>query len=124
MLLRSPLVIVLCMYCLNGFQCTACDLIYRNVKRMQWHCCTEHNWQPSRQRRAGRPAGTHSMWTSNVSCQKLHGTSILGILFQIYEAVESRNLSTIISEDSSRWGYQAWLNRTGWARHLKGLNRE
>ena len=85
-------------------------------------------------------------------CQKFHNTSTLGRLFEVQGAapaelensddeekqlrrvfaktaaqidsvIESRNASNVIEEDSSRWGYQTWLNRAGWKRHLKGLDR-
>ncbi|EUC26743.1 hypothetical protein COCCADRAFT_78417, partial [Bipolaris zeicola 26-R-13] len=137
----------------DGLQCTQCGFIYRNVKRMQQHCRSAHDWQSSRQRRAGRPGASHSMWTSNVLCQKLHNASTLGRLFpvqgavpiepddgddeearlrqafaaaatQIDQVVERKNPNNVIEDDSSQWGYQVWLNRAGWARHLGGLSRE
>lgn len=43
---------------------------------------------------------------------------------QIDQVVERKNPNNVIKDDSSRWGYQVWLNQAGWARHLGGLSRE
>ena len=135
----------------DGLKCIECGYIYRHVKKMQEHGRIHHSWTQSHTRRVGRPA-TQQRWTGRVMCQKFHNTSTLGRLFEVQGAapaelensddeekqlrrvfaktaaqidsvIESRNASNVIEEDSSRWGYQTWLNRAGWKRHLKGLDR-
>ena len=135
----------------DGLKCVECGYIYRHMKKMQEHGRIHHSWTQSHTRRVGRPA-TQQRWTGRVMCQKFHNTSTLGRLFEVQGAapaelensddeekqlrrvfaktaaqidsvIESRNASNVIEEDSSRWGYQTWLNRAGWKRHLKGLDR-
>ncbi|KAJ6194071.1 hypothetical protein J3E72DRAFT_199128, partial [Bipolaris maydis] len=135
----------------DGLKCWECGYINRSEKRIQEHGSKQHNWIHPRQKTAGRPSSTRSKWAT-VMCQKFQNTSTLGRLFevqgaapaepvdsdegetqlrrafalattQVDQAVERRNPSNVIEEDSSRWGYQTWLNRAGWVRHLKGLDR-
>ncbi|KAL6158268.1 hypothetical protein ACJBU6_04065 [Exserohilum turcicum] len=135
----------------DGLKCCKCGYVNRSEKRIQEHGLKQHNWIHPRQKTPGRPSSTRSKWAT-VVCQKFQNTSTLGRLFevqgvapaepddgdheetefrraltvsatQIDQVVENKSASNIIEEDSSRWGYQTWLNRAGWARHLKGLDR-
>jgi hypothetical protein len=93
------------------------------------------------------------MWTTGVSCQKFHNTNKLGQLFEVGATAEAqpatvqpdtnarqiieasfarasqqldaleRRKNNIIQPDSDRYEWAEWLNRAGWARHLKGLER-
>ncbi|KAI1676246.1 Superfamily II DNA helicase [Pyrenophora tritici-repentis] len=134
----------------DGLKCQECGYINRSEKRIQEHGSKQHNWIQLRQKTPGQPSSTRSKWAT-VMCQKFQNTSTLGRLFevqgaapaepdsdeeetqlkralaaattQIDQIMERRNPSNVIEEDSSRWGYQTWLNRAGWKRHLKGLDR-
>lgn len=136
----------------DGLKCQECGYICRHVKKMQEHGRNHHSWTSSHTGSVGRPAAIQQRWTGSVICQKFQNTSTLGRLFEVQGAapaepadsdeeetqlrralaasivqidrvVESRNPSNVIEEDSSWWGYQSWLNRAGWVRHLKGLDR-
>jgi superfamily II DNA helicase RecQ len=136
----------------DGLQCMECGRIYRHIKKMQAHCREEHGWK-GKGRTTGQPANTHVMWTTNVLCQKFHNTNKLGRLFQVsaaeaqhaqprpnadvgqaiqmsltqastrLEELEKRKNNTI-KPDTDRYEFAEWLNRAGWARHLKGLKRD
>ena len=135
---------------MDGLKCCECGYINRSEKRMQEHGSKQHNWIHPRQKTPGRPSSTQAKWAT-VMCQKFQNSSTLGRLFevqgaaptepdygdedtrlkkalaaaitQIDQVVESRKASHVIEEDGSRWGFQKWLNRAGWERHLKGLDR-
>jgi hypothetical protein len=89
------------------------------------------------------------MWTTKVSCQKFHSTNKLRRSFQVsgtasvqpdaevgqaiqasftqvsqqLDALEKQK-NSLTKPDSNRFEFTEWLNRAGWARHLKGLKRE
>ncbi|KAL6169127.1 hypothetical protein ACJQWK_05485 [Exserohilum turcicum] len=135
---------------MDGLKCCECGYINRSEKRMQEHGSKQHNWIHPRQKTPGRPSSTQAKWAT-VMCQKFQNSSTLGRLFevqgaaptepdygdedtrlkkalaaaitQIDQVVESRKASHVIEEDGSWWGFQKWLNRAGWERHLKGLDR-
>ncbi|KAF2176498.1 hypothetical protein K469DRAFT_813099 [Zopfia rhizophila CBS 207.26] len=127
----------------DGIKCTAsdngkmCGYIRRGLKHIQEHCREEHRWENSRIR--GRPRNgpqelPSTMWMEGVHCQKFQGAGRLGRLFerslemvftQATEALERANRKAIdeIRADTNRFEVHKWLNRVGWARHLKGLDR-
>jgi hypothetical protein len=39
------------------------------------------------------------------------------------EALEKKN-STTIQADTDQYNFSEWLDKTGWAQHLKGLKRD
>ncbi|KAF2187536.1 hypothetical protein K469DRAFT_725097 [Zopfia rhizophila CBS 207.26] len=106
-----------------------CGYIRRGLKHIQEHYREEHRWENS------------------VHCQKFQGTGRLGRLFKVSrktgedqegrlrllemvftqatEALERANRKAIdeIRADTNRFEVHKWLNRVGWARHLKGLDR-
>lgn len=135
----------------SGFKCTVCGRIYTHIKGVQQHCRDQHGWKGSHQRTRGRPPAQQDMWTT-VSCQKFHNTGTLGRLFQVsgdapaevagedgdvgvqmalrltqinraFEE-EKRQAYATIQADDNRYDFKRWLNRIGWARHLKPLKRE
>jgi superfamily II DNA helicase RecQ len=137
----------------DRLQCQQCGYINRSVKRMQEHCRRKHHWKNSRKAAPGRPSDRQRTWTT-VSCQKFHNTNKLGRLFQVgseaegprapnnadadvsqaiqtslaqastqLEELEKKNNNTI-KPDTDRHEFVEWLNRAGWARHLKGLKRD
>jgi hypothetical protein len=134
----------------DGFKCSECGYINRSDKRIQEHGSHEHGWVNPRQRRRGRPGNPQRMWTT-VSCQKFQGAGPLGRLFQVsgdapVQPVQDMDSALVanmaatmaqvgqalreadrkpaaVQDDESRWSYTRWLNRTGWSRHLKGLDR-
>jgi hypothetical protein len=127
----------------DGLQCKECTdrpYINRSVKRIRDHCREAHDWD-----------GKESMWRV-VCCQKLHGRNKLGRLFEVNAPASVRNThsnadgdvsqalrasltqaaaqleelhrkSTTIEADTDRHDFNEWLNRAGWARHLRGLKR-
>jgi superfamily II DNA helicase RecQ len=136
----------------DGLQCSECLYINRSIKRIRDHCREEHGWEEQRQPARGRQPGTQPMWRM-VSCQKLHRGNKLSRLFPIsavevaphpdnsadvdvshaiglslsqaaaqLEELEKKNNATI-QADTDRYDFSEWLNRAGWARHLKGLKR-
>jgi hypothetical protein len=137
----------------DGVQCQACPYINRSKKRVQEHCRDEHGWTGKNQSTC-RSANAQAMWTTNISCQKFHNTSTLGRLFEVSATADARPASiqpdadvgqaiqaslsqasqqldalekeknNVIKPDSDRYEFAEWLNRAGWARHLKGLERE
>jgi superfamily II DNA helicase RecQ len=137
----------------DGLQCNTCAHVYRHIKRMQEHCRQEHGWVNKSQPR-GRPASKQTMWTTKISCQKFHTTNKLGRLFEVSATAEAqpapvqpdgdvsqaiqaaftqasqqldaleKEKNNIVKPDSDRFEFAEWLNRAGWARHLKGLKRE
>jgi uncharacterized C2H2 Zn-finger protein len=137
----------------DGLQCNTCAHVYRHIKRMQEHCRQEHGWVNKSQPR-GRPASKQTMWTTKISCQKFHNTNKLGRLFEVSATAEAqpapvqpdgdvsqaiqaaftqasqqldaleKEKNNIVKPDSDRFEFAEWLNRAGWARHLKGLKRE
>jgi hypothetical protein len=115
---------------------------------MRDHYKADHGWEAPRQ-----PSDTQTMWRK-VVCQKLHNTNKLGRLFEIgaaaavphvgdsadmdvsqaiglslsqaatqLEELEKKN-STTIQADTDRYDFSEWLDKTGWAQHLKGLKRD
>jgi uncharacterized C2H2 Zn-finger protein len=137
----------------DGLKCNECAHVYRHIKRMQEHCRQEHGWVNKRQPR-GRPASKQTMWTTKVPCQKFHNTNKLGRLFEVSATADAqpatvqpdadigqaiqasfmqasqqldaleKEKNNIIKPDSDRFEFAEWLSRAGWARHLKGLERE
>ncbi|USP79366.1 hypothetical protein yc1106_06640 [Curvularia clavata] len=136
----------------DGLKCWECGYICRHVKKMQEHGRNHHNWTGSNTRRVGRPAAIQQRWTDSVICQKFQNTGTLGRLFEVQSAapaepadsddgetqlrrafttaitqidqvIESKKASNVVEEDGSRWGFEDWLERAGWVRHLKGLDR-
>ncbi|OAK93355.1 hypothetical protein IQ06DRAFT_198447, partial [Phaeosphaeriaceae sp. SRC1lsM3a] len=127
----------------DGVQCQSCPYINRSIKRIREHGRKEHSWLE----------GTSAKWIANVPCQKFHTTSRLGRLFKVSEtaggqrtqpspsgdvgqaiAISLTQASTQLEEsekrknntikpDTDRYEFAEWLNRAGWARHLKGLKR-
>ncbi|KAL6162840.1 hypothetical protein ACJQWK_10444 [Exserohilum turcicum] len=63
------------------------------------------------------------MWTT-VSCQKFHNTGTLGRLFQVSGDAPVEVAGEEGDADDNRYDFKRWLNRIGWARHLKPLKRE
>ncbi|KAH8710236.1 hypothetical protein GQ44DRAFT_714352 [Phaeosphaeriaceae sp. PMI808] len=93
------------------------------------------------------------MWTM-VSCRKFHNTDKLGRLFQVGAQAEGssarddpgvdvsqvievlltqgttqleeveRKKNAAIEADTDQYDFSEWLDREGWARHLKGLKRD
>ena len=135
----------------DGLRCQYCGYINRSIDRIQEHCKQEHGREG--RSRAGRPSDKQRTWTT-VSCQKFHNTNRLGRLFQVggeaegpraqanpdadvsqaiqtsltqasarLEELEKRKNNTI-KPDTDRYEFAEWLNRAGWARHLKGLKRD
>jgi hypothetical protein len=131
----------------DGRRCEQCGYINRSVKRIQEHYRTQEGCQSQY-----RPRNAQRMWTT-VSCQKFHNTNKLGRLFQVKtsvvvqqggdpdvnvsqaiglsltqaatqleEAEKKRNAA--IQADTDRFDFNEWLNRAGWARHLRGLKRD
>jgi uncharacterized C2H2 Zn-finger protein len=110
--------------------------------------------QRRRQATASRSAKTYAMWVANVLCQKFHTTGTLGRLFKVSETAEAQDAPThpdadvsqaiqtsltqastqleelekkknnTIKPDTDRYDFAKWLNRAGWARHLKGIKRD
>ncbi|KAH3936733.1 hypothetical protein HBI81_248730 [Parastagonospora nodorum] len=136
----------------DGLQCRECGRIYRHVKRMEAHCRNDHAWKG--RRRGGRGKGAAVMWTVGVKCQKYQNTGHLGRLFEVGATVEAdpaaggpeaeislavraalsqavtdatarqRAQNEAIEADTDRYDFNEWLNRAGWARHLRGLTRD
>ena len=92
----------------DGFKCAAwnadntqCEYINRDLKRIQEHCRNEHGWENSRKR--GRPSRVQQsevrgMWEEGVWCQKFHGASRLGRLFEVRRG-EDDNMGLPVGED-------------------------
>jgi superfamily II DNA helicase RecQ len=94
------------------------------------------------------------MWVEGVWCQKLQPSGKLGRLFEVSQPAdaqepvddddremrqavelsltqatadldaEEKKRRAQIEADNDRFEFSAWLDRAGWARHLKGLDRE
>ncbi|KAL5371306.1 hypothetical protein DPSP01_014356 [Paraphaeosphaeria sporulosa] len=136
----------------DGLQCSACPYINRSIKRIRDHCREEHRWEDQRQP-SDSQSGTQAAWRI-VSCQKLHSRSKFGRLFQVSadaavphtgdsadmdvsQAIESslsqattqldaweKQKNATVRADTDRYDFSEWLNRAGWARHLRGLKRD
>jgi hypothetical protein len=115
---------------------------------MRDHCKADHGWEALRQ-----PSDTQTVWRK-VVCQKLYNTNKLGCLFEIGTAAAVRHVgdsadmdvsqaiemsltqataqledlerknNTTIQADTDRYDFSEWLDKTGWAQHLKGLKRD
>lgn len=102
----------------------------------------------------GTQVEANKMWIEGVCCQKFAHAGRLGRLFEVKEtnavvqegeeedvrvrqrlettfgettamlAEADREAHARIEPDTNRFIPHAWLNRTGWARHLAGLNRD
>jgi hypothetical protein len=135
----------------DGLCCQFCGYINRSIDRIQEHSRQDHS-QEGRSK-VGRPLDKHRMWTT-VSCQKFHKTNKLGRLFQVGSEAEGpgapndadadvsqaiqmslaqastqleeleKKKNNAIKPDTDRHEFAEWLNRAGWARHLKGLKRD
>jgi hypothetical protein len=117
--------------------------------RTQERCRSQHKQTNAL---AGSLSDTQRTWTT-VSCQKFHSTNKLGRLFQVSADAETQQAANpdvdvsqaiglsltqavtqledlekkknaAIQADTDRYDFNKWLNRAGWARHLKGLKRD
>lgn len=101
----------------------------------------------------GKQKEIGTMWQEGVWCQKFQPAGTAGKLFEVSQPQEVQEIAhedremeramelaftkataslktaeketqAQIEADTNRFEFNAWLNRAGWARHLKGFNRE
>ena len=126
-----------------------CTVIHRSMQGIQRHCRQEHQWSNPRKRGRSTQSGSIgcTAWKEGTWCQKVQPGGVLGRLFKVQQpdrvdepladgeedAIQDAIRSSLgmatatvqaqIQSDDDRFEFQAWLNRAGWAQHLKRFDR-
>jgi hypothetical protein len=134
----------------NGMRCMECTFITPRRQEIQGHCQAEHGWKDGRKRSRDVYEGAHGEdvpWISGVPCQRFFRRGLRSEFFEIQQGnkdkgeaqpdvssslltastnglkqMEKINQEQTMELDESK-DVDQWLEYTGWAIHLSGLDR-